>query len=122
MTKRKIKCSYCGSILFYTDKESDGAAGAEAQRQGFVFKMPFLYSEVSTAFFCDKACCEAWFTENVSEEDREKGKKVINELHARKDDMLEGCIKGIRNSLLPALSEMQEAAEKGKLKKIFTKT
>ena len=72
--KRGIKCSYCGSFLFTTEQESNGAAGSEAQRKGFIFKMPFLYSNVTTAFFCDKQCCKAWFEENVSKEDRDKGR------------------------------------------------
>lgn len=40
---REIKCSECGKHLFDTEKTSDGAAGSEAMRLGFVFKMPFLY-------------------------------------------------------------------------------
>lgn len=118
--KREIKCSYCGSFLFVTEQESNGAAGSEAQRKGFIFKMPFLYSNVTTAFFCDKQCCKAWFEENVSKEDRDKGRKITDELRARKEEIVNGCVKGIQ-TLLPKISEMQEAAKEGKLKEYLQK-
>lgn len=64
MEKRTIICSECGKPLFETDK-SDGAAGAEAQRLGFVFKMPILYGVEGCFFFCSKEHQRAWFDKHV---------------------------------------------------------
>lgn len=53
---RSIVCKQCGKTLFYTDAETDGAAGAfEAQQYGVIYKMPFLFNpKVTSAFFCNK--------------------------------------------------------------------
>ena len=62
---RKIKCNQCGKFLFSSDK-SDGAAGSEAQRLGFVFKMPFLYTgKPGCLFFCCKKCAKEYYKENI---------------------------------------------------------
>ncbi|WP_297095581.1 hypothetical protein [uncultured Draconibacterium sp.] len=63
--KRKIHCNECEKFLFETEK-SDGAAGAQAQRLGFVFKMPFLFTgKYSALFFCDSACSKEFYRKNI---------------------------------------------------------
>lgn len=61
---RKIKCNECGKELFETSL-SDGAAGAEAQGRGYVFKMPILYGVEGCYFFCGKECATEWFDKHV---------------------------------------------------------
>ena len=74
---RKINCNKCGKFLFETDK-SDGASGAIAQHLGFVFKMPFLYSEKYTClFFCNNECAKIFYKENIPKD--EKSDKVLSE-------------------------------------------
>ena len=64
--KRKIICNECEKFLFETDKESNGATGAEAQSKGFVFKMPIMFSDkYSTLFFCDHTCGKAFYDKNI---------------------------------------------------------
>lgn len=63
---REIKCSECGKHLFDTEKTSDGAAGSEAMRLGFVFKMPFLYGITGCFFFCNKECHKEWCRKNIT--------------------------------------------------------
>lgn len=86
MAKRLITCSECRKPLFETDK-SDGAAGAEAERLGFVFKMPFLYGVEGCFFFCCKEHQRAWFDKHVPkdpavDESIRKAKERIPEMSA----------------------------------------
>lgn len=79
--KRKINCNECGSFLFETENESDGAAGAEAQSKGFVFKMPFLFTDKFTSlFFCDHNCGKAFYSKNIPKND--DASKIIESLKA----------------------------------------
>lgn len=64
--KRKIHCNECGRLLFETEKESNGAAGSEAQNKGFVFKMPFLFTDkYGCLFFCDQVCSKSFYGKNI---------------------------------------------------------
>ena len=47
---RTIKCAHCGKVLFETDKP-DGVAIHDAQRLGFIGKMPFLYGIYGVGVF-----------------------------------------------------------------------
>jgi len=61
-----IICNECGKFLFNTEKKSIGAAGAEAQERGFVFKMPFLFTDKYDAlFFCDHKCGSKFYKLNI---------------------------------------------------------
>lgn len=61
-----IICNQCGKFLFSTEKKSIGAAGAEAQERGFVFKMPFLFTDKYDAlFFCDHKCGSKFYKLNI---------------------------------------------------------
>ena len=80
---RKIYCNECGLFLFETDKESNGAAGAEAQSKGFVFKMPILFSNsYSTLFFCDHTCGKSFYNKNIpgNEEATQKLKELKKDI------------------------------------------
>ncbi len=83
---RKIYCSECGNFLFDTEKESDGAAGAEAQAKGFVFKMPFMFTEKYTClFFCNHTCGKSFYQKNVPK--NEDASKKLRELRENIPDM-----------------------------------
>ena len=59
---REIKCSECGKYLFDIPTSLPmEAAGSEAMRLGFVFKMPFLYGISGCFFFCNKECHKEWW-------------------------------------------------------------
>ena len=73
---RLIYCNECGKFLFETEKESNGAAGAEAQEKGFVFKMPILFSdEYSTLFFCNDNCGKLFYQKHIPK-NQEASKKL----------------------------------------------
>lgn len=90
--KRKIKCAACGKYLFDTEK-SDGAAMSEAQRIGFVAKMPFLYGISGCFFFCNKECHKEWSKVNISQEAKDIGDKAITELKVKQPQMVEDTVK-----------------------------
>ena len=85
---RTIKCTHCGKLLFETDK-SDIAAIHDAQRLGFVGKMPFLYGISGVLFFCSKEHCSQWFKENTTQEARDNADKAISEFKAKQPQMVE---------------------------------
>lgn len=61
-----IICNECGKFLFSTEKKSIGAAGAEAQERGFIFKMPFLFTDKYAAlFFCNHDCGGKFYKANI---------------------------------------------------------
>ena len=93
---REIKCSECGKHLFDTEKTSDGAAGSEAMRLGFVFKMPFLYGITGCFFFCNKECHKEWCRKNITKESKEEGDKAIAELKAQQPQMVGELSKGAK--------------------------
>lgn len=104
---REIKCSECGKHLFDTDKSSDGAAGSEAMRLGFVFKMPFLYGISGCFFFCNKECHKEWCKKNIAQESKEKGDKAIAELKAKQRQMVEDLSKGV-NRIVDAFNKLKK--------------
>lgn len=91
---RAIICDECGRHLFDTEKSSDGATGAEAERLGFVFKIPVLYGICECKFFCDKVCCKQWFKRNVSPEDKKEGDSSVSKIKERKDEFVKGFCQG----------------------------
>ena len=84
---REIICAECGKHLFDTDK-SDGAAMVEAQRMGFVAKMPFLYGISGCFFFCNKECNKEWAKKNITKEAKAEGDKVIAKFKAEQPQMV----------------------------------
>lgn len=85
---RTIKCAHCGKILFETNK-SNGAAINDAQRLGFIGKIPFLYGISGVVFFCSKEHCSQWFKENTTQEARNNADKAIFEFKAKQPQMVE---------------------------------
>lgn len=66
MTMREIKCNECGKVLFTTERESNGAAGAEAQNLGFIYKNACLFSDkYSSLFFCNHEHGKAFYQKNI---------------------------------------------------------
>lgn len=92
--KREIKCAVCGKHLFDTDK-SDGAAMSDAQHLGFVAKMPFLYGISGCFFFCNKECHKEWSKLNISSEAKSFGDKAIDELRAKRPQIVEDTVKAM---------------------------
>lgn len=92
--ERNIYCHECEKFLFETDKQSDGAAGAEAQSKGFVFKMPFLFTDkYGCLFFCDHDCAKLFYDKNIP-----KNKEVSDKIEKLKSDipnMAKECCDGL---------------------------
>ena len=67
-----------------------GAAGAEAQRLGFIYKMPgvFYHTDKLSVIFCGKECCKRWFKENVSQETSEASKPQLEAMRKRMKNLL----------------------------------
>lgn len=91
---REIKCHQCGKHLFNTDK-SDGAAGNDAIRMGFVFKLPILYGISGCFFFCSKECHQKWSKDSITEENILKGDKIISDMKAKEPGMIESTSKAL---------------------------
>lgn len=102
---RTIKCAHCGKVLFETDKP-DGTAIHDAQRLGFIGKMPFLYGISGVVFFCSKEHCSQWFKENTTQEARDNADKAISEFKAKQPQMVE--------HLANAVSRLQQFVNKVK--------
>lgn len=63
---KTIKCNECDTLLFETNKENNGAIGAEAQERGFVYKNACLYSDKhSSLFFCNHTCSRSFYRKNI---------------------------------------------------------
>lgn len=112
---RPIHCKQCGALLFYTDSESDAGAGAiEASIYGYVYKMPFLYNpEIHSAFFCNKRCCNEWFANNTSEEDKQKAQEIIDDLKQKMPNIIKGATQGAK-TLYAMLMEMKMSKDGAK--------
>ena len=91
---RQIKCSQCGKHLFDTDK-SEGAAGSEALRKGFVFKIPALYGIEGCFFFCSKECNSKWSKDNISDDAKKEGDKSVLEIKEKIPAMVESTCKAV---------------------------
>lgn len=78
-----IICNQCGKFLFSTEEKTKGAAGAEAQKRGFVFKMPFLFTDkYDTLFFCNHDCGGKFYKANIP-----KNPEATKELKELKKDI-----------------------------------
>jgi len=68
--KRNINCDECGKFLFETEKENNGAAGVQAQDNGFVYKNACLFSDkYSSLFFCNHDCGKAFYAKNIKKDE-----------------------------------------------------
>lgn len=101
---KKIICSECGKTLFTTHK-SGGVVGAEAQRLGFIVKMPILYGVEGIFFFCDKEHCDSWFSKNVPK-DKEMD-KLLSEARKKIPEMAKDLCKRM-DALQKALKEISK--------------
>jgi hypothetical protein len=92
---RGINCSECGKHLFNTERQSDGAAGAEAIRLGFVFKMPFLYTKESGClFFCTKECSKEYYRKNIHP--NPEADRILKEYRENIPEMTKDLCKGLQ--------------------------
>lgn len=92
---RRIDCSECGKFLFETDKQSDGAAGAQAQSKGFIFKMPILFTEkYSALFFCDHTCGKTFYDKNIPK--NEEVSKLIEDMKKEIPRMVKETCDGLQ--------------------------
>jgi hypothetical protein len=74
-----IKCNECGKFLFETETDSTGAAGAQAQDKGFIYKNAFLFSDKYTSlFFCKKECCKSFYNREIPKD--EEVSKALKEM------------------------------------------
>lgn len=63
---KEIRCDECGKFLFKTDRDNNGAIGADAQQKGFVYKNACLFSDkYSSLYFCNHDCGKAFYQKNI---------------------------------------------------------
>lgn len=127
---RQIRCNHCGKHLFDTDK-SDSAAGSEAMRRGFIFKIPALYGIDGCFFFCSKECNHEWAKENITGDSKKEGDKSISELKEKIPSMVNDICKSVdkfskfinsvRNESVK-IPMNEGKVDKDKLREIFNKT
>nr|WP_320022099.1 hypothetical protein [uncultured Draconibacterium sp.] len=97
---KTIHCNQCNKFLFETEK-SWGAAGAEAMHEGFVYKMPVLFTDkLPRLFFCNDECGKAFYAENIPKNPVMTEK--IKELKMNIPEHAKECAKGIQaiNSMM----------------------
>jgi hypothetical protein len=76
-----IKCNECGKLLFETETNSTGAAGAQAQDKGFIYKNACLFSNKYTSlFFCNKECSKSFYDREIPKNEKVSG--VLKEMRA----------------------------------------
>jgi hypothetical protein len=81
----KIKCKECGKFLFETETDSTGAAGAQAQDKGFIYKNACLFSgKYTSLFFCKEECFKSFYDREIP-----KNEKVSKTLKEMKDKIPE---------------------------------
>ncbi|MDR2085806.1 MAG: hypothetical protein LBP72_01395 [Dysgonamonadaceae bacterium] len=103
---RTIKCNECGKILFETESESNGAAGAEAQEKGFIYKNACLFSDkYSSLFFCKEECFKSFYDREIPK--NKTVSKILKEMKNEIPDMAKEVAKG--------LSELTEVLKKYKV-------
>ena len=90
----RITCEECNKFLFETEKDG-GAAGAEAYRLGFVWKLPVLYGLDGSHFFCTKECWNKWLLARTDKEARDKGDSAVKELKRRMEQSKPEIVKGL---------------------------
>lgn len=112
---RPIVCKQCGKTLFYTDAETDGAAGAfEAQQYGVIYKMPFLYNpKVTSAFFCNKTCNNRWFAKNADKRAQDEANAFLAKCKEEMPKAIAGAMRGAA-TLYSMLLEMKQSVDGGK--------
>lgn len=127
---RQIRCNHCGKYLFDTDK-SDGTAGSEAMRKGFIFKIPALYGIEGCFFFCSKECNRKWAKENITVSNKKDGDKSILEIKEKIPSMVDDTCKAA-NEISKFISSVRDGSikipmnegkfDKSKIWDIFNKT
>jgi len=95
MAQHQYYCEECGKHLFDSKKEG-GAAGAEAQQKGFVFKMPFLFGIEGCHFFCSKDCWNKWLNSHTTEQERADGNRSAREIRQRMEADKPKLIEGLQ--------------------------
>lgn len=112
---RPIVCKQCGKTLFYTDAETDGAAGAfEAKQYGVIYKIPFLYNpQVTSAFFCNKTCNNKWFAENSDKKAQDEANASLAKYREEMPKAIAGAMKGA-TTLYSMFVEMKQSIDGSK--------
>lgn len=98
MAQHQYYCEECGKHLFDSDKEG-GAAGAEAQLKGFVYKMPILFGIKGLHFFCSKDCWNKWLNSHTTEQERADGNRSAREIRQRMEADKPKLIEGLQRIL-----------------------
>lgn len=81
-----IHCNECGSFLFSTSTQAWGAIGCEAQDEGFIYKIPALFTDkYEHLFFCTKDCQKAFYDKNIPK--NEEVSKALADMKSRIPDM-----------------------------------
>ena len=95
MAQHQYYCEECGKHLFDSEKEG-GAAGAEAQQKGFVFKVPILFGIEDRHFFCSKDCWNKWLNSHTTEQERADGNRYAREIRQRMEADKPKLIEGLQ--------------------------
>lgn len=102
--KKTIKCANCGKTLFEFDDEKDKSLLYSAKQNGFVPKIFFLYGIYEPTIFCNKVCCNTYFKNNISKENKTKGDESIEKFKKR--------IPQMSKDVCNALSKFQKVINK----------
>lgn len=83
---KDIHCNECDRFLFSTSAPNWGAIGCEAQDEGFIYKIPILFTDkYDHLFFCSKDCQKAFYDKNIPK--NEKVSEILSEMKAEIPDM-----------------------------------
>lgn len=83
---KDILCNECGRFLFTATAQAWGAIGCEAQDNGFIFKIPILFTnKYERLFFCTKDCQNAFYNKNIPKD--EKVSEILSDMKSKIPDV-----------------------------------
>ena len=87
-----INCDECKKKLFSTNETRMGAVGFEAQKKGFIYKIPALFTDkYERLFFCSNSCYKSFYDKNIPK--NENISTALKEIKADIPKMAKECAK-----------------------------
>lgn len=106
MSGRIVKCEYCGKTLFAIDSERE--LFEKSSQLGYIFKLPVLFNgSASPVVFCTEDCCKSWFDENLTDEQRKRGRARSQSLK----DKMPGMVRNAQKVIADFSSKMKYIKE-----------